>query len=83
MSKPKQVTIVEVAAAAGVSIATVSNVLNRGGIRSSKETIRKVELAAEQLGYRRNTMAAGLSRNKTYEIGLIVTGVDELLWTAS
>ena len=75
MSKPKQVTIVEVAAAAGVSIATVSNVLNRGGIRSSKETIRKVELAAEQLGYRRNTMAAGLSRNKTYEIGLIVPGL--------
>ena len=50
MTKPKQVTIVEVAEAAGVSIATVSNVLNRGGIRSSKETIRKVELAAEQLG---------------------------------
>lgn len=75
MSKPKQVTIVEVAAAAGVSIATVSNVLNRGGIRSSKETIRKVELAAEQLGYRRNTMAAGLSRNKTFEIGLIVPGL--------
>ncbi|MDD9267435.1 LacI family DNA-binding transcriptional regulator [Paenibacillus sp. GCM10023248] len=72
MSKPKQVTIVEVAEAAGVSIATVSNVLNRGGIRSSKETIRKVELAAEQLGYRRNTMAAGLSRNKTYEIGVII-----------
>ncbi|OPH60703.1 hypothetical protein BC351_15985 [Paenibacillus ferrarius] len=75
MSKPKQVTIVEVAEAAGVSIATVSNVLNRGGIRSSKETIRKVELAAEQLGYRRNTMAAGLSRNKTFEIGLIVPGL--------
>ncbi|NOV02027.1 LacI family DNA-binding transcriptional regulator [Paenibacillus planticolens] len=72
MTKPKQVTIVEVAEAAGVSIATVSNVLNRGGIRSSKETIRKVELAAEQLGYRRNTMAAGLSRSKTYEIGLII-----------
>lgn len=72
MSKPKQVTIVEVAAAAGVSIATVSNVLNRGGIRSSKETIRKVEFVAEQLGYRRNTNAAGLSRSKTYEIGLIL-----------
>lgn len=72
MTKPKQVTIVEVAEAAGVSIATVSNVLNRGGIRSSKETIRKVELAAEILGYRRNTMAAGLSSSKTYEIGLII-----------
>lgn len=75
MSKPKQVTIVDVAAAAGVSIATVSNVLNRGGIRSSQETIRKVELAAAQLGYRRNTMAAGLSRNKTFEIGFIVPGL--------
>ncbi|NEW06330.1 LacI family transcriptional regulator [Paenibacillus sp. SYP-B3998] len=76
MSKPKQVTIVEVAKEAGVSIATVSNVLNRGGIRSSKETIHKVELAAERLGYRRNTMAAGLSRNKTYELGLIVPGLN-------
>ncbi|MGG1551601.1 LacI family DNA-binding transcriptional regulator [Paenibacillus ferrarius] len=72
MSKTKPVTIVEVAAAAGVSIATVSNVLNRGGIRSSQETIRKVEQAAEQLGYRRNTVAAGLSRSKTFEIGLII-----------
>ncbi|MFC5447869.1 LacI family DNA-binding transcriptional regulator [Paenibacillus aestuarii] len=76
MSKPKQVTIVDVAEAAGVSIATVSNVLNRGGIRSSKETIRKVEQAAERLGYRRNTMAAGLSRKKTYELGLIVPGLN-------
>ncbi|TXK81842.1 LacI family DNA-binding transcriptional regulator [Paenibacillus sp. N3.4] len=76
MSKRKSITIVEVAEAAGVSIATVSNVLNRGGIRSSQETIRKVEIIAEQLGYRRNTMAAGLSRNKTSELGLIVPGLN-------
>ncbi|MFE5323258.1 LacI family DNA-binding transcriptional regulator [Paenibacillus sp. NPDC056579] len=74
MSKTKQVTIVDVAEFAGVSIATVSNVLNRGGIRTSRETIRKVELAADELGYRRNIMAAGLSRKKTFEIGLIIPG---------
>lgn len=81
MSKPKQVTIVDVAEAAGVSIATVSNVLNRGGIRSSKETIRKVEMAADELGYRRNIMAAGLSRKKTFEIGLIVPGFKSIYGT--
>ncbi|GAA4875890.1 ribose operon transcriptional repressor RbsR [Paenibacillus vulneris] len=81
MSKPKQVTIVDVAEHAGVSIATVSNVLNRGGIRTSKETIRKVELAANELGYRRNIMAAGLSRQKTFEIGLIIPGFKSIYGT--
>ncbi len=36
------------------------------------ETIRKVEQTAEQLGYRRNVMAASLSRKKSYELGMLV-----------
>lgn len=75
MSKSRQATIVDIAKEAGVSIATVSNVLNRKlrpNIPLSEETIRKVEDAAAQLGYRRNVMAASLSRKKTNELGLIV-----------
>jgi LacI family transcriptional regulator len=72
MSKNRPVTIVDIAEAAGVSIATVSNVLNRRKVPMAEETIRKVEKAAEELGYRRNVMAASLSRRKSYELGLIV-----------
>ncbi|MFE5323913.1 LacI family DNA-binding transcriptional regulator [Paenibacillus sp. NPDC056579] len=74
MSKHRSVTIVDIAEAAGVSIATVSNVLNRRKVPMSEETIRKVERTAEELGYRRNVMAASLSRKKSYELGLIVPG---------
>lgn len=70
--KNKQVTIVDVAHAAGVSIATVSNVLNRRNVPLAEETIKKVEAAAEELGYRRNVMAASLSRRRTYELGLLI-----------
>ncbi|RAV04070.1 LacI family transcriptional regulator [Paenibacillus sp. YN15] len=70
--KNKQITIVDVARAAGVSIATVSNVLNRRNVPLAEETIRKVEEAVQSLGYRRNEMAASLSRKKTYELGLVL-----------
>ncbi|TVY03933.1 LacI family DNA-binding transcriptional regulator [Paenibacillus cremeus] len=72
MSKNRQITIVDIAEAAGVSIATVSNVLNRRNVPMSEDTIRKVEEAAERLGYRRNVMAANLSRRKSYELGMLV-----------
>lgn len=72
MSKHRSVTIVDIAVAAGVSIATVSNVLNRRKVPMAEDTIRKVEKVAEELGYRRNAMAASLSRRKSYELGLIV-----------
>lgn len=72
MSKKRQITIVDLAEAAGVSIATVSNVLNRRNVPMTEETIRKVEEAAKNLGYRRNVMAASLSRRKSYELGMLV-----------
>ncbi|NOU70559.1 LacI family DNA-binding transcriptional regulator [Paenibacillus sp. LMG 31458] len=72
MKRSKQPTIVDVASEAGVSIATVSNVLNRRKVPMSPETIRKVEEAVVQLGYRRNVMATNLSRRRSYELGLII-----------
>ena len=48
----KKVTSSDVAKAAGVSQATVSMVLNRKyNVSFSKETIQKVEQAAEEMGY--------------------------------
>jgi DNA-binding LacI/PurR family transcriptional regulator len=72
MSKNRQPTIVDVAKEAGVSIATVSNVLNRRNVPLTEETIRKVEQAVQRLGYRRNVMAANLSSRKSNELGLII-----------
>lgn len=72
MKKNKQATIVDVASEAGVSIATVSNVINRRKVPMSSETIRKVDEAVVRLGYRRNVMATNLSRRRSNELGLIL-----------
>ncbi|MDD9271344.1 LacI family DNA-binding transcriptional regulator [Paenibacillus sp. GCM10023248] len=72
MNKNKQPTIIDVASEAGVSIATVSNVINRRKVPMAPETIRKVEEAVARLGYRRNVMATNLSRRRSYELGLII-----------
>ena len=48
----KKVTSSDVAAASGVSQATVSMILNRReNVSFSRETVEKVEAAAKELGY--------------------------------
>src|SRR5690554_2172493 len=57
--QPRVATIRDVAAAAGVSVGTASKALNgRGKLRA--ETRARVAGAAEQLGFRPNTLARGL-----------------------
>ena len=63
-------TIVEVAAAAGVSIKTVSRVVNREASVSDR-TREKVEAAIQALGYRPNPSARGLAGNRSYSLGLL------------
>src|SRR5687768_1864224 len=63
-----KVSIKDVAQRAGVSIATVSYVLN--GSRSVSEGTReRVLVAAHSLGYRANVMARGLQAQRSYLIG--------------
>jgi LacI family transcriptional regulator len=63
-------TIDDVAALAGVSIATVSKSLNgRQGI--STQTRAKVQEAAEQLGFRSNALARNLLTGRSFTVGLI------------
>jgi LacI family transcriptional regulator len=66
------VTMVDVGRLAGVSIATVSHVLN--GTRTVRpETAERVLAAVEQTGYTPNTVARGLARARTQSIGLALS----------
>lgn len=74
-AKRTRPTIRHVAAAAGVSIATVSGVLTkRVDCRASQKTRLNVMAVAKELGYRPSLMAHALHGKKTMTLGL-VTGL--------
>jgi DNA-binding LacI/PurR family transcriptional regulator len=62
------VTIRDVAALAGVSVGTVSHVLNDSPLTRS-ETRERVQQAIRDLDYRRNSIASGLKSNQSRLIG--------------
>ncbi|MGE5581213.1 MAG: LacI family DNA-binding transcriptional regulator [Bacillota bacterium] len=64
-------TIRDVAKKAGVSVATVSAVINQSGKVSEKLTFRVLE-AIRELNYRPNRLARALSKKRTHIIGCLV-----------
>lgn len=72
--KENKLSIKDIARLAGVSVATVSRVINQNG-RFSKETERKVLDIIEQYNYRPNELARGLRVHKTQVIGVIVPDI--------
>ncbi len=66
----KRITIYDVAKEAGVSLATVSRVMN-GSDAVKSQTKNKVEEAITKLGYKPNAIAQGLALQRTTTIGLI------------
>ena len=67
-------TIRDVAAAAGVSTATVSKFIN-GTQRFSPAVEAKIEQSIKQLGYRSNPMAQSMITGKTKTVGLAVLDI--------
>lgn len=67
-------TIYDVAERAGVSIATVSKVLNNTG-NISDRTKKKVIKVMQELGYHPNSLAAALTGKKTFTIGVLVPDI--------
>lgn len=77
----RTITIKEVADLAGVSISTVSRVLNDLD-RVSDETRAKVKGAAEELGYIRNGLAASMKTGSTKMIVVVVPDIINEYYTA-
>jgi LacI family transcriptional regulator len=68
---PTKVTIVEVAEKAGVSLGTVSRVINND-VHVSPETRQRVLAVTRELGYVANRQARSLAGGKTHTVGVIV-----------
>jgi LacI family transcriptional regulator len=66
------VTLKDVARASGVSISTVSRILDERIPSSKSATAARVRQAADDLGYRRNVHASSLRRGATGTIGVLV-----------
>lgn len=70
----KNVTIVDIAKKTGLSVATVSRVLNKHA-SVKEETRRKVLNAAEELGYQANNLAKGLGSMTGNMIGMLIPDI--------
>ncbi len=74
-------TIKDVAAQAGVSVATVSAVINRNKYVSPELAHRVQEIIAA-LGYERNSLAQGLKKQTSQTIGLIISDITNPYFTS-
>ena len=72
----KRVTIRDIAKKTGLSIATISRVVNKTDKHYSKKTENIVNDAIKELNYRPNFIAWGLKKRKTNTIGFVVPELD-------
>src|SRR6266536_1472098 len=80
MSAVRPVTIRDVARIAGVSLSTVSQVLNGRPGYASADTRDRVLAAARELNYRPNALARGLVTSRTGTLGLVITDITKTLF---
>lgn len=75
------ITIYDVAREAGVSMATVSRVVN-GNPNVKPSTRKKVTDVIDRLNYRPNAVARGLASKKTTTVGVIIPDVTNLYFSS-
>lgn len=80
-AKPKKTnpSMMDVANHAGVSIATVSNVINRPE-KVAKATTQRVQASIDELGFVRNDAARFLATGSTNSIGMVLADLDNSLF---
>src|SRR5574339_786495 len=74
-NEPAYVTLQDVAALAGVSIKTVSRVVNNQS-EITEATRQRVQAAIDELGYRPNVLARSLVNRRTDTLAVVVWGID-------
>ncbi len=72
----KTVCIKDIAKESGVSITTVSLILNNKANTISEETIKRVQTIAKEMGYRPNAIASSLKTKKTKLIGYVMPSIE-------
>ncbi|WP_263355685.1 LacI family DNA-binding transcriptional regulator [Acidicapsa ligni] len=79
MEEPRRVTLRDIAEETGVSISTVSLILNRASLaqRLSPETKSRVEMAAARLGYTPDFVARSLKARQSQMIGVMVFDIED------
>ena len=70
-----RVTIKDIARKTGLSVSTVSLVLNNKPHRISDQTRQKILDTAREMNYHPNQLAVGLIKKKTNTIGLIIPDI--------
>jgi LacI family transcriptional regulator len=74
-SEPAYVTLQDVAILAGVSIKTVSRVVNKQG-EITEATRQRVQAAIDELGYRPNVLARSLVNRRTDTLAMVAWGIE-------
>ena len=75
--KGRRVTIKDIAAHTGYSIATVSRVINGMSMYYSEGTREKIQKAIERFNYHPNLLAKGLKERRTFTIAYLVPQIDD------
>lgn len=75
-SDNRPVSLATVAAAAGVSISTVSRIVNGETRRASAETVQRVREAVEATGYRPNSVGRTLRSGESRLVAMLVANLD-------
>lgn len=76
----KKYSLKDIATLSGVSIATVSRVINDNG-RFSEETRQKVLSVIEETGYKMNYNAKSLRMNRSFTIGILVPDISNYFFS--
>ena len=75
----QEVSIEDIARAAGVSHSTVSRALRESSL-ISVEVRERIQKLAREMGYTPNAIAQSLQTQQTSTIGLVVTSIDDPFW---
>ncbi|ADK80298.1 LacI family DNA-binding transcriptional regulator [Sediminispirochaeta smaragdinae] len=70
-----KVTIKDIARMCGVSVTTVSRVLNNKTESIGKDTVVRIRKKIEELGYRPNSVARSMITGRSHTVGLVVPDV--------